>query len=268
MSKFRFRKATPLSGNSVTQDFDICFPAPRIGKMDNLATTIENLFNQTLRLMKNPPIKCPKFNDIAIQRYKPGSLGISPHKDHKKYISVIIIITLSGKSDLCICEDRKGLNQFQEAISNREKNGINSETTFIGINSAEIKNNEQKDNVTQMQSLMQVKRVGASTFVNVTPPIGLSSWDKKTEGTDYVTYKTSFSTSSLLSLDHGLNELQVIITVNAESKTETLGTIGYDACVDSNTMCLTLTWGDGLPSDDGQDPDLHSYYFPINRPLK
>ena len=112
VSKFQFRKAKPLAGNSVTQDFDICFPAPRIGKMDNLATTIENLFNQTLRLMKNPPIKCPKFNDIAIQRYKPGSLGISPHKDHKKYISVIIIITLSGRSDLCICEDRKGLNQL------------------------------------------------------------------------------------------------------------------------------------------------------------
>ena len=110
VSKFRFRKARPLAGNSVAQDFDVCFPAPRIGKIDQLATSIENLFNQTLRLMYNPPIKCPKFNDIAIQRYKPDSLGISPHKDHKKYISVIIIITLSGKSDLCICEDRKGLN--------------------------------------------------------------------------------------------------------------------------------------------------------------
>ena len=110
MSKFRFRKARPIAGNSVAQDFDICFPAPRIGKIDELATSIENLFNQTLMLINNPPIKCPKFNDIAIQRYKPGSLGISPHKDHKKYTSVIIIITLSGRSDLCICDDKKGLN--------------------------------------------------------------------------------------------------------------------------------------------------------------
>jgi len=110
VSKFRFRKAKPLVGHSVTQDFDICFPATRIGKIDQLATSIENLFSQTLKLMYNPPIKCPKFNDISIQRYKPGSLGISPHKDHKKYISVIIIITLSGRSDLCICEDRQGLN--------------------------------------------------------------------------------------------------------------------------------------------------------------
>ena len=46
--------------------------------------------------------------------------------------------------------DRKVLNQFQEAISNREKNGIKSETTFIGINSAEIKNHEQKGNVLEV----------------------------------------------------------------------------------------------------------------------
>jgi len=115
---------------------------------------------------------------------------------------------------------------------------------------------EQKDNVTQIISLMQTRREGGSTFVDVTPPIGLSSWDNKTEGTDNVTYKTSFSTASLLPLEHGSNELQVILTVNAESKTEILGTVNYDACVDSNTMCLTLTWTDGL------DPDLHSYYFP------
>ena len=46
--------------------------------------------------------------------------------------------------------DKKVLNQFQEAISNREKNGIKSETTFIGINSAEIKNHEHKGNVLEV----------------------------------------------------------------------------------------------------------------------
>ena len=46
--------------------------------------------------------------------------------------------------------DKKVLNQFQEAISNREKNGIKSETTFIGINSAEIKNHEQKGNMLEV----------------------------------------------------------------------------------------------------------------------
>ena len=115
--------------------------------------------------------------------------------------------------------------------------------------------NEQNDNITQMLSLMQVKRVGLSSLVDVTPPIALSSWSKS-EGSDNVTYTTLFSTANPLYLDHGPNEFQVMLTVNDESKTQSMGTVDYDACVDDSTMCLTLSWTDGL------DPDLHSYYFP------
>ena len=38
--------------------------------------------------------------------------------------------------------DKKVYNQFDEAIKSRNANGQISETTFIGINSAEIKNHE------------------------------------------------------------------------------------------------------------------------------
>jgi hypothetical protein len=115
--------------------------------------------------------------------------------------------------------------------------------------------NELKDNVTQIISLMQVMRIGGNTTVGVTPQADLSSWTK-TEGTDNVTYSTFFSTASYLPLIHGSNELQIVLTVNDESKIETMGKVGYDACIDSNTMSLTLSWTDGLA------PDLHSYYFP------
>jgi len=123
--------------------------------------------------------------------------------------------------------------------------------------------NELKDNVTQIISLMQVKRIGGSTIVDVTPPVALSAWTKTEEGTENVTYTTLFSTASNLPLIHGSNELQIVLTVNDETKILTMGTVDYDACIDSNTMCLILTWGDGLSgTDDGLDPDLHSYYFP------
>ena len=116
--------------------------------------------------------------------------------------------------------------------------------------------NAQKDNVTQMLSLMQVKRVGLSNLVDVTPPIALSGWSKS-EGSDNVTYTNPFVTAAnSIPLVHGSNELQVILTVNDVSKTQTMGTVDYDACVDNSTMCFTLSWTDGL------DPDLHSYYFP------
>jgi hypothetical protein len=116
-----------------------------------------------------------------------------------------------------------------------------------------------KDNVTQIISLMQVKRITGNTIVDVTPPIALSTWTK-TEGTgnvtDNVTYTTEFLTASYLPLIHGSNEIQIVLTVNDESKILTMGNIGYDACIDADTMCLSLSWTDGL------DPDLHSYYFP------
>jgi hypothetical protein len=115
--------------------------------------------------------------------------------------------------------------------------------------------NDLKDNVTQMISLMEVKRIGGSTIVDVTPPVDLSTWTK-IEGTDNVTYTDNFSTASSLPLLHGSNELQIVLTVNEESKILTMGTVSYDACIDEDTMCLSLDWTSGL------DPDLHAYYFP------
>ena len=42
--------------------------------------------------------------------------------------------------------DKKVLDQFEDALKEREKNGYKSETTFIGINSAEITKHEKKNN--------------------------------------------------------------------------------------------------------------------------
>ena len=110
VSTFEYRKAKPVVGNSVSQDFEVCFPAPKIGCIEILSNAIENLFIKSTKLIKDPPIQKVQFNDIAIQKYLPYSSGISPHKDHKKYISVIIIVTLSGKSKFYLCHNRDGRN--------------------------------------------------------------------------------------------------------------------------------------------------------------
>ena len=110
VSTFEYRKAKAVVGNSVSQDFEVCFPAPKIGCIEILSNAIENLFIKSTKLIKNPPIQKVQFNDIAIQKYLPYSSGISPHKDHKKYISVIIIVTLSGKSKFYLCQNRDGRN--------------------------------------------------------------------------------------------------------------------------------------------------------------
>ncbi len=107
---FEYRKAKHVVSNSVSQDFEVCFPAPKIDCIEILSNAIENLFIKSTKLIKDPPIQKVQFNDIAIQKYLPYSSGISPHKDHKKYISVIIIVTLSGKSKFYLCQNRDGRN--------------------------------------------------------------------------------------------------------------------------------------------------------------
>ena len=110
LSTLEYRKAKPVVGNSVSQDFEVCFPAPKIGCIKILSGAIENLFVKSIKLIKDPPIPQVHFNDIAIQKYLPYSSGISPHKDHKKYVSVIIIVTLSGNSKFYLCQNRDGSN--------------------------------------------------------------------------------------------------------------------------------------------------------------
>ena len=49
-----------------------------------------------------------EFNDFAIQRYAPGSRGIGIHRDALRYKHIVVIVTLSGQSQLFACGDRGG----------------------------------------------------------------------------------------------------------------------------------------------------------------
>lgn len=95
--------------NRVFQDFDVCFPAPRIGAFDDLATRLESgLFTAGAALAHNPFDAPFQFDDFAVQRYPEGSRGIGIHRDGKRYKNVVAIITLSGHSRLFSTTSRVG----------------------------------------------------------------------------------------------------------------------------------------------------------------
>ena len=95
--------------NRVYQDFDVCFPAPRIGAFDDLAAGLESgLFTAGAMLAHNPFETRFQFDDFAIQRYSAGSRGIGIHRDGKRYKHIIVIITLSGQSRLFSTDSRTG----------------------------------------------------------------------------------------------------------------------------------------------------------------
>jgi hypothetical protein len=47
-------------------------------------------------------------NEVAAQRYRAGSLGITPHLDLKRYRYLIVVATVEGAADFTLCKNRKG----------------------------------------------------------------------------------------------------------------------------------------------------------------
>jgi hypothetical protein len=47
-------------------------------------------------------------NDIAAMRYHAGSLGITPHRDNKRYRHLIAIFTIESSASFTLCGDREG----------------------------------------------------------------------------------------------------------------------------------------------------------------
>ena len=107
-----YRLATPViehKGRRVSQDFEVCFPAPRQGVFDNLASLLEHTVAAATAAMDVSPIDVPvELGDFAIQRYPAGSTGIGIHRDGKRYRGLVFIITLAGQSRLFSCANREG----------------------------------------------------------------------------------------------------------------------------------------------------------------
>ena len=47
-------------------------------------------------------------NEVAIQRYQPGSIGITPHRDQRRYAQLVVVITVAGSAPFTLCRNRAG----------------------------------------------------------------------------------------------------------------------------------------------------------------
>jgi len=63
------------------------------------------------------------------------------------YESIITSFSSGELKKIKTILDKKVFNEFSEAIKERKNKGLTSETTFIGINSADIKNYSQTNNM-------------------------------------------------------------------------------------------------------------------------
>lgn len=97
-----FTNARPVVGHGdrlVRQDFAYCTSIPLDSTLRELAEALERLVNAAvMRVSPRPLAQALRFNDLVVQRYEPGSLGITPHRDHLRYVGLVAIVVLSGRA--------------------------------------------------------------------------------------------------------------------------------------------------------------------------
>ena len=106
-----FRPAKPVVGEgerAVHQDFDICLSIPRAHRLWALAQAVERLVAAAFATMDAPPLDSFPINDLVLQRYPPAARGITPHRDHMRYVGLVVIVQLSGDGRFGLCEERSG----------------------------------------------------------------------------------------------------------------------------------------------------------------
>ncbi|MGH3873650.1 MAG: alpha-ketoglutarate-dependent dioxygenase AlkB [Pseudonocardiaceae bacterium] len=47
-------------------------------------------------------------NEVAVQRYPPGSVGITPHRDQRRYAQLVAVVTVAGSAPFTLCHNRDG----------------------------------------------------------------------------------------------------------------------------------------------------------------
>jgi hypothetical protein len=111
-----FRTARPVVGSgerAVTQSFEIADEVPETGPLAEVGWELAARLNAVLARDYTP--NCPPitFNDRVVQRYPPGDVGISPHKDHVRYVHLVVNLVLSGFGRFYVCPERSFANALE-----------------------------------------------------------------------------------------------------------------------------------------------------------
>ncbi len=109
-----YRIARPVVGegaHAVRQDFEICTAIPADSPLHALRRVTSDALESALaRFDPRPLDHALVLNDLVVQRYATGSAGISPHRDHKRYVGLVALVPLSGSGQFAVCADRSGAN--------------------------------------------------------------------------------------------------------------------------------------------------------------
>jgi len=80
----------------------------------DLTQAFQSLLNQAIAQLESYPFEVPlHFNRFVLQRYQPGQLGITPHRDGLGAINLVCVFNISGQGKFYRCDDRSGTNPIE-----------------------------------------------------------------------------------------------------------------------------------------------------------
>jgi hypothetical protein len=97
------------SDRLVRQQLASCEDLSQAALFLQLRDAFQNLLTESLAKLDVYPFAFPiDLNTMVVQKYEPGSIGITPHKDGKRYKNLVCIFVLTGKGKFYVCSDRAG----------------------------------------------------------------------------------------------------------------------------------------------------------------
>ncbi len=84
------------------------------GLFGELVVGFQQLFDEAIQtqLLFSTPVV---FNDVMLQKYVPGSGGITPHRDRTDYRHIICLFVLEGMGRFYVADDRRKTNAMEIA---------------------------------------------------------------------------------------------------------------------------------------------------------
>ena len=114
-----------------------------LGKKTGFEEDIPASFDHDVPIKKpNKTMDLGKFDEEAKKEFIKGA--------KIAYETIITNFASGNLKDIKYLLDKNVFNQFDEAIKDRKNKSFLSETTFIGINSADIKNHVQNNNILEV----------------------------------------------------------------------------------------------------------------------
>jgi len=107
-----FREARPLvgrEGREVCQRMEVCACFPDDSIFRAFSREFQALWDDWLADVPISPFEGSlKFNDLMLQRYSVGEVGITPHRDRTAYRNLVCLFVLEGEGRFYRCNDRQG----------------------------------------------------------------------------------------------------------------------------------------------------------------